>query len=241
MEGYISKIETFGSVDGPGIRFLVFLSGCPFRCLYCHNPETWKLEDGTKADSEELIQKALRYKAYWGKEGGITVSGGEPLVQIDFLIDLFKKAKKEGINTCLDTSGATFKSEPKYLQKFDELLQYTDLFLLDIKHIDEARHKELTGKGNKHVLEMARYLDDKGKKMWIRHVLVPSITDDDRYLEELRKFLDSLVNIERVEVLPYHDLARIKYQELGIPYPLEDTPIPTKERVDNARKILRAR
>lgn len=241
MEGYISKIETFGSVDGPGIRFLVFLTGCPFRCLYCHNPETWKLEDGTKADSEELIQKALRYKAYWGKEGGITVSGGEPLVQIDFLIDLFKKAKKEGINTCLDTSGATFKSEPKYLQKFDELLQYTDLFLLDIKHIDEARHKELTGKGNKHVLEMARYLDDKGKKMWIRHVLVPSITDDDRYLEELRKFLDTLVNIERVEVLPYHDLARIKYQELGIPYPLEDTPIPTKERVDNARKILRAR
>lgn len=241
MEGYISKIETFGSVDGPGIRFLVFLTGCPFRCLYCHNPETWKLEDGTKADSDELIQKALRYKAYWGKEGGITVSGGEPLVQIDFLIDLFKKAKKEGINTCLDTSGATFKSEPKYLQKFDELLQYTDLFLLDIKHIDEARHKELTGKGNKHVLEMARYLDDKGKKMWIRHVLVPGITDDDRYLEELRKFLDTLVNIERVEVLPYHDLARIKYQELGIPYPLDDTPIPTKERVDNARKILRAR
>ena len=240
MEGRISQIETFGSVDGPGIRFVIFTQGCKFRCKYCHNPETWNLNGGELVSSDELLNKALRYKAYWGKEGGITVSGGEPLLQIDFLIDLFQKAKALGINTCLDTSGGPFSLDKNYLVKFDELLKYTDLILLDIKHINDQKHIDLTGKTNKNILELAKYLDNKNIPVWIRHVLVPTITDYDEYLIELRKFIDTLSNVKKVEVLPYHNLQIIKYNDLKIKYPLEDVDIPTEERIENAKKILGA-
>ncbi len=243
MKGKISSLESFGALDGPGIRYIIFLKGCPFRCLYCHNPETWSKDDIYKeVEAKELIKRALNYKEYWGKKGGITVSGGEPLLQIDFLIELFKIAKSKGINTAIDTSGATFTLKNKeWLKKFDELLLYTDLILLDIKQIDEKKHIQLVGASNKCVLEMATYLSKKKIPMWIRHVLVPSYTDNDEDLIKLKEFIDTLTNVERVEVLPYHDLGMIKYEELGLPYALKGIDPPSKERVENAKKILDAR
>ena len=187
---------------------------------------------------QEAIAKALKYKSYWGNDGGITVSGGEPLLQIDFLIELFKLAKKEGVNTCIDTSGANFTREEPFFSKFNELMKYTDLLLLDIKHIDSQKHKELTGKPNDNILDMAKYLSDINKSVWIRHVLVPGISDVDEYLIELDKFISSLNNVKKVEVLPYHTLGTFKWEELNIPYQLEGVNPPSQERVDNANKLL---
>ena len=238
--GRAFSIETFGSVDGPGIRFVLFLTGCPFRCLYCHNPESWEGKDSFLISSQEVLTKALRYKAYWGKEGGLTVSGGEPLTQIDFLIDLFSLFRKEGISTCLDTSLASFSFEENFFGKFTRLMEVTDLFLVDIKEMDGKRHQVLTGRGNENVLSGIRYLDEKGKRMWIRHVLVPGYTDFDEDLRAMRKFLDGLSHVERIEVLPYHTLAISKYEKLALPYPLLGVPSPTKERFDKAIKILGA-
>ena len=241
MKGRISSIETFGSVDGPGIRFVIFTQGCQFRCLYCHNPETWDLNKGYEIDSTELINKALRYKEYWGNEGGITVSGGEPLLQIDFLISLFKEAKKYGINTCIDTSGGPFEENNiNWLNKFKELLNYTDLILLDIKEIDEQKHIKLTGKTNKNILDLAGFLNKLNFPVWIRHVIVPGLTLNIDDLKKLRKFLDTLSNIKKIEVLPYHNLAISKYQELNIKYKLIDTRLPTNEEIELAKNILKA-
>lgn len=237
-KGYVHSLESFGSVDGPGVRYVIFLSGCPMRCMYCHNPDTWNMKSGTLYDSDELIDKALRYKGYWGADGGITVSGGEPLMQIDFLLELFKKAKEKGINTALDTSGAPFTKEEPFFSKFNKLMEYTDLILLDIKHIDEIKHKELTKRTNVNILEMARYLSDIRKPVWIRHVLVPGLTDNDEYLKKLRGFIDTLKNVKKVEVLPYHNMGEYKYEELGLEYPLKGVNPPTKERIDNANNIL---
>jgi len=236
--GHISKFETFGSVDGPGVRFLIFLQGCPMRCLFCHNPETWEMGKGEEWSAEDVIEKALRYQDYWGDEGGITVSGGEPLAQIDFLLELFKCAKENNINTCIDTSGGPFNRSPSWFAKFEELMKYTDLLLVDIKHIDSEEHKKLTGMKNDHIIDMFHYLDQIGKPIWIRHVLVPGISDNDAYLARTRDFISTLHNVKRVEILPYHSLAISKYENLGIEYPLKDTLMPDGDRIKNANEIL---
>ena len=240
MEGYIHSTESFGSVDGSGVRFVIFTAGCPMRCQFCHNPDTWNMKTGTLTSTDDLIKKALRYRSYWGDEGGITVSGGEPLLQIDFLTELFKKAKENGIHTTLDTSGNPFTREEPFFSKFNELMQYTDLTLLDIKHIDEKEHIRLTGHTNKNILDLATYLSDMKKPVWIRHVLVPKRNDKDEYLDRLHEFILTLHNVERVEVLPYHTLGAYKWKELGMEYPLEGIDPPTAERVENARKRLGA-
>lgn len=233
----LHSVETFGSVDGPGVRFVIFLKGCHMRCRYCHNPDTWqKGEEDTT--SEELLKRALRYRSYWGKDGGITVSGGEPLLQIDFLIDLFARAKKSGIHTVIDTCGNPFTREEPFFSKFQELMKVTDLLLVDIKHIEEEAHLALTGQPNANILDMIRYLDEIQKPIWIRHVLVPGINDEDDALQKLSAFLQSLRNVMRVEILPYHTLGIYKWKELGIPYTLEDTPQPSKEQLEKAREIL---
>ena len=240
IKGRIHSVESFGSADGPGVRYIVFLKGCNMRCQYCHNPDTWAKDGGELMTPEEVLKKALRYKTYWKEKGGITVSGGEALLQIDFITELFRLAKEKGVNTCLDTSGNPFSLEEPFKSKFDELMKYTDLFMLDIKHMDDAAHRKLTGQTNQNILEMAAYLSDHGKAMWIRHVLVPGITTEEDELYRLRSFLDTLKTVERVEVLPYHTLGVFKWKELGIPYQLEGVDPPTKEQIDRAKEILGA-
>lgn len=240
IKGRIHSVESFGSADGPGVRYIVFLKGCNMRCQYCHNPDTWAKDGGELMTPEEVLKKALRYKTYWKEKGGITVSGGEALLQIDFVTELFRLAKEKGVNTCLDTSGNPFSLEEPFKSKFDELMKYTDLFMLDIKHMDDAAHRKLTGQTNQNILEMAAYLSDHGKAMWIRHVLVPGITTEEDELYRLRSFLDTLKTVERVEVLPYHTLGVFKWKKLGIPYQLEGVDPPTKEQIDRAKEILGA-
>ena len=206
-KGYVHSLESFGSVDGPGVRYVIFLTGCAMRCQFCHNPDTWDMTTGTPYTAGELLDKACRYRSYWKSEGGITVSGGEPLLQIDFLLELFKEAKKRNIHTTLDTSGNPFTTEEPFYSKWLELMEYTDLILLDIKHIDEEQHKILTGQTNRNILDMARHLSDMGKPVWIRHVLVPERNDKDEYLHQLADFIHTLKNVEKVEVLPYHTLG----------------------------------
>ncbi len=208
------------------------------RCQFCHNPDTWDMNGGETKTADELLSQALRYKSYWKKEGGITVSGGEPLLQIDFLIEFFKKAKAKGVHTTLDTSGNPFTREEPFISKFNELMKVTDLVMLDIKQIDEDAHKILTGWTNSNILDMARYLSEINKPMWIRHVLVPGGSDNDEQLMRLDKVIKSLNNVDRVEVLPYHTLGTFKWEELGKEYPLAGVNPPTKERVENANKLL---
>lgn len=236
--GRIHSIESFGSADGPGVRYIIFLQGCRMRCKYCHNPDTWASQKYESQTSEEVLKKALRYKTYWGKNGGITVSGGEALLQIDFLIDLFQRAKEKGVHTTLDTSGNPFTREGEFFEKFQKLMKVTDLFMLDIKHIDPAGHKDLTGQPNENILDMARYLSENKKDMWIRHVLVPGYTDSEEQLKALQAFIKTLDTVKRVEVLPYHTLGVFKWKELDIPYGLEGVPTPNQEQIDLANKIL---
>lgn len=236
--GHIHSTESFGAADGPGVRFIVFVRGCHMRCAYCHNPDTWEIGGGEEITASSLIKKALRYKSYWGTEGGITVSGGEPLLQIEFVTALFKLAKENGIHTTLDTAGNPFTREEPFFGKFNELMKYTDLVMLDIKEINPQRHKELTGFDNSNILDMARYLSDIQKPMWIRHVLVPETTDFDEDLDKLGAFIKTLSNVERTEILPYHTLGRFKWDELGIKYRLDEISPPTKERIENAKHRL---
>lgn len=238
--GYISKLETFGLVDGPGVRFVVFVQGCQMRCRYCHNPETWRRNDpnAMKWTPEALFQKAYRYKPYWKDNGGITVSGGEPLLQMDFLIAFFRLAKEKGVHTAVDTSGNPFTFEEPFFSRFQELMRLTDLVILDLKHTDSAAHKALTGQENDNILQMAQYLSDTGKDMWIRRVLVPGVTDDPEELGRMRHFLDGLKTVKRVEILPYHNLGVGKWEKLGIPYSLEGVEPPTGEEVRRAEEIL---
>jgi len=238
MEGYIHQLESFGCADGPGSRFIIFFAGCPLRCLYCHNPDTWDMTKGQKYTVTQLLDEAETCRSYWGKKGGITVSGGEPLFQIDFLIELFTEAKKRNINTCIDTSGGPFKKEGEWFEKFKKLMEVTDILLMDIKHIDDEEHKKLTGIERSNIEEMFRYLDEIKKPIWIRHVLVPGITDNDEYLTRTRDFIRTLSNVQRVEILPYHGLGAMKYKDLGIDYVLKDLESPTAERVANAKSIL---
>lgn len=231
--GNIHSYESFGTVDGPGIRFVLFMQGCPLRCKFCHNPDTWDITaKKIKETAVETFKKIKRYKGYFGKKGGVTVSGGEPLLQSDFILELFKLCKKEGIHTAVDTSGYIFNSKVK------EVLEYTDLVLLDIKVLDEKLHKDLTGVELKNTLNFASYLNKINKKTWIRHVVTPSITDDDNLLKALAVYIKTLNNVEKVEVLPYHRLGEFKYKELGIKYPLEGLEELSKERFENAKSIL---
>lgn len=240
VKGYVHSLESFGSVDGPGVRYVIFLTGCAMRCQFCHNPDTWNMQAGTQYTADELLKNALRYRTYWGEQGGITVSGGEPLLQIEFLTELFRKAKEQGIHTTLDTSGNPFTREEPFFEKMQELMKYTDLVMLDIKHIDDEKHKVLTGCTNENILDMAKYLDEIGKPVWIRHVLVPERSDEDAALEKLHEFIAGLGNVEKVEVLPYHTLGAYKWKELGYEYPLEGIDPPTKERVEHAKQVLHA-
>ena len=240
LKGYVHSLESFGSVDGPGVRYVIFLSGCAMRCQFCHNPDTWNMTDGKEYTTDQLLKTALRFKTYWGEKGGITVSGGEPLLQMDFLTELFRKAKEAGVHTTLDTSGNPYTIKEPWHSKWLELMKYTDLVLLDIKQINEQEHVKLTGQTNTNILAMACELSDMEKPVWIRHVLVPGGSDKDEYLHQLADFIHTLKNVERVEVLPYHTLGIFKWEKLGIPYPLEGVKPPTQERIDNARRILGA-
>ena len=188
---------------------MTFLTGCAMRCQFCHNPDTWNMQAGTLYTTDELLKTAMRYRTYWGEKGGITVSGGEPLLQIEFLTELFRKAKEQGVHTTLDTSGNPFTREEPFFGKMQELMKYTDLVMLDIKHIDDEKHKILTGQTNENILDLAKYLDEIGKPVWIRHVLVPERSDEDAALEKLHTFIEGLGNVEKVEVLPYHTLGGI--------------------------------
>ena len=240
MIGHIHSTESFGAADGPGVRFIVFMQGCHMRCRYCHNPDTWKMDGGDEVTADEILKRALRFKPYWGKDGGITISGGEPLLQIEFVIELFKKAKELGINTCIDTAGNPFTKEEPFFSKFEELMKYTDLLLLDLKEINPARHKDLTGFDNSNIIEMAKYLSEINKPVWIRHVLVPEHSDFDEDLDALGDFIDTLSNVDRVEILPYHTLGKFKWENLGIPYSLESISPPSAERIENAKNRIHA-
>ena len=235
--GYVHSFESFGTVDGPGIRFVVFLQGCPMRCLYCHNPDTWHMNAGKQYTAEDVAAAAMKYKSYFTGGGGVTVSGGEPMMQAQFVTDIFTILKEHGIHTALDTSGIMFNRLEKGV--IDALMAVTNLVLLDIKHIDNEEHVKLTGQPNENVLQFASYLSDIGKDMWIRHVLVPGITDDDKYLRDLSSFLGKLKTVKKVEVLPYHTMGEGKYAQLGIKYALAGVKPPEKERVINAKNILR--
>ena len=238
-KGRISATESFGSVDGPGIRFIVFVQGCRYRCQYCHNPETWEREDGYEATAEEIFRQAWRYRPYWKRTGGITVSGGEPLLQLEFVTELFRLAKEKGVNTVIDTAGEPFTYDEPFFSAFETLLPLSDLFLLDLKQIDDAKHRALTGTSNESALALARFLSERGKRMWIRHVLVPGWTTGEDDLRRLADFIAGLKTVDRVEVLPYHAMARHKYEELRLPYRLGDTPAPTAEEIASAEEILR--
>ena len=234
ITGNIHSIETFGTVDGPGIRFVVFMQGCPMRCLYCHNPDTWSLKDNKRMNVSEIYKKYDGVKEFC--KGGLTVTGGEPLVQIDFVTELFKEFKKHKIHTALDTSGILFDSEN--IKKFDNLVKYTDLVLLDIKHIDDNEHKKLTGHSNENVLKFAKYLSENNIPVWIRHVLVPDITFREDYLTKLGAFLKTLNNLKALDVLPYHTMGINKYKQMNIKYPLTGTAPLTKEEAIKGRNYI---
>lgn len=238
LNGYIHSIESCGTVDGPGLRYVIFLQGCPLRCQYCHNPDTWKPCTGTQMTAEEVLEGFYSNRAFY-KSGGVTVTGGEPMMQIDFLIELFTKLKKDGVHTCIDSSGIMFQPENKdFMNKLQVLLPLTDLILLDIKHMDDERHRELTGHSNKNILAFARFLDSKNVPVWIRHVVVPGITLYQEYLKRLGTFMAELHNVKALDVLPYHSMGVSKYKNLGIPYPLEDTREPSKDEAAAARQII---
>ena len=238
MNGFVHSTESFGTVDGPGVRFVVFLQGCPMRCQYCHNPDTWKMNTGAVRSAQSLIREYERNAAFY-KKGGITVTGGEALMQIDFLLELFQMAKQKNIHTCLDTSGITYRPcESSYNEKLDELMKVTDLVMLDIKHIDPEGHKALTGHDNAGILAFAKYLEEKQVPVWIRHVVVPGITDDEEQLTRLGSFLGTLSNVKALDVLPYHIMGVTKYEQLNLPYPLEGVPPATKDQAAKAKKII---
>lgn len=236
MIGKIHSIESFSKVDGPGIRYVVFMQGCNLRCKFCHNPDTWGISGGKEISDEELVNRILKSKNYLKNgKGGITFSGGEPLLQIDFLISVCKKLKENNIHVAIDTAG-NFDIEDK---KINELMEYVDLFLFDIKHIDDKEHKDLVGVSNEKILKMASYIsNEKNKKMWIRIVYIPGITDKNNSFEEYKKFIKTLKNVEKVEVLPYHEMGKYKWKELGIEYKLKDIRIPSKVECEKIEKYL---
>ena len=239
MSGRIHSLESFGTVDGPGTRFVVFVQGCPMRCAYCHNPDTWSMVGGKQMEASEIIEQYERNKAFYQNGGGLTVTGGEPLMQVDFLIELFTLAKERGIHTCIDSSGIAFKPDNQaFIEKLDKLMPLTDLVMLDIKHIDPEKHKELTGQPNDGILAFCSYLDKKGVDMWIRHVVVPGITDDDKYLFDLGYFIGQFSNLKALDVLPYHTMGEAKYEKLGMEYKLKGVPAMDKDKVVEKKKVI---
>lgn len=229
----VHSFESFGAVDGPGIRFVIFLQGCHLECKYCHNRDTWDINSGKYESLDEIFTKIIRYKNYICPNGGVTVTGGEPLLQVKFLIELFKKLKEENIHTCIDTSGMVSITDD-----IKELLSYTDLVLLDIKHIDDNKCRDLVGKSNKLELEFAKYLSDNNIKMWIRQVIIPGYTDNKEDLLKLKDFIGSLKTVEKVELLPYHNIGEFKWKKLGLKYPLEGIRQATDEDIKKAKEIL---
>lgn len=229
----VHSIETFGTNDGPGIRLVIFMQGCNFRCLYCHNPDTRPLKGGTLVKSEEIIELLKKQKPYFKDKGGLTVSGGESLLQRKALTDLFTKAKAAGFNTCLDTNGSILDDDAR------KLLEVTDLVLLDVKHIDPVWHMRVTAASNEPVLQFAKYLEENNIPMWLRYVLVPGYTDQREFLEKWGQHFTKYKNIKRVEILPFHRYGFYKYKELGIENPLEDCPVPTKEEAQEAMSIFK--
>lgn len=246
MTGFIHSKESFGTVDGPGIRYVLFMQGCPLRCLYCHNPDTWEIGTGEEITADDVIKEFNKNRSFY-KNGGITVTGGEPLLQVDFLICLFKKAKKEGIHTCIDTSGITYSpNNAEYVAKLKELLSYTDLVMLDIKHIRAEAHKALTGADNKNILLFAKFLEENNIPLWIRHIIVQGYTDKPEDLVCLGEFIGTLKNLKALDVLPYHTMGVNKYKEMGIPYALEgvealphSTAVKAKEHILQGIKNVR--
>ena len=238
MSGRIHSLESFGTVDGPGTRFVVFVQGCPMRCAYCHNPDTWEMNAGTIMEASEIMEQFERNRSFYEK-GGITVTGGEPLMQVDFLIELFTECKKKNVHTCIDTSGIAFNPKNKeWMDKLDHLMTLTDLVMLDIKHIDPEHHKELTGQPNAPILAFAEYLSEKNVDTWIRHVVVPGITDDPVYLEKLGYFIGGLSSLKALDVLPYHTMGKPKYEKLGIDYKLKDVPAMSQDKAIECKKVI---
>ena len=231
--GRISSIESMGLLDGPGIRFVTFLQGCKLRCKYCHNPETWDVNGRSQITSpEELIKKISRFKNYFGTDGGVTFSGGEPLLQPEFLIECLKLCKKENIHTCIDTAGVGFG-------EYDEILDYTDLVILDIKAVDEGEYRELTGQDIKYFNQFLSVTQRKNKKLWLRQVIVPNMNDDREHIVALCEFAKKLKNVEKVELLPYKTIGVHKYRDLNIPYRLDGVPELSEEKLDELNKILK--
>lgn len=239
MTGRIHSLESFGTVDGPGVRFVIFTQGCPMRCAYCHNPDTWEMNLGTEMEASELIDKFVRNRPFY-RDGGITVTGGEPLMQLDFLIELFTLAKENDIHTCLDTSGIAYNPNgtPEFLAKMDKLCTLTDLVMLDIKHIDPEKHMDLVKQPNDNILAFAKYLDEKNVDVWIRHVVVPGLTDDEESLHRLGYFIGGLDNVKALDVLPYHTMGKSKYQKLGMEYRLADVPNMDKAKVPELKQYI---
>ncbi len=239
MTGYIHSKESFGTVDGPGIRYVLFMQGCPLRCIYCHNPDTWEIGKGEPITTDEVLSEFNKNRSFYSK-GGITVTGGEPLLQVDFLTELFKKAKETNIHTCIDTSGITYNEENSaYMRKLDELMRYTDLVMLDIKHIDSEQHKKITGKENGRVLAFAKYLEAKKIPLWVRHIIIEGYTDNPDYLRKLGEFIGTLKNLKALDVLPYHTMGVNKYKQLGLPYALDGMePLPVEKAVEAKKYIL---
>ena len=238
MSGKIHSLESFGTVDGPGVRYVVFVQGCPMRCAYCHNPDTWEMNAGTVMEASYIIEQYERNSGFY-RGGGITVTGGEPLMQVDFMIELFTLAKEKNIHTCIDSSGIAFNPENSaWMEKLDKLLSLTDLVMLDIKHIDPEKHKELTAQPNDRILAFAEYLSAKGVDTWIRHVVVPGITDDDTYLYQLGYFIGSLKSLKALDVLPYHTMGKAKYEKLGLPYKLDGVEPMDKNKIVEKKQVI---
>ena len=239
MQGRIHSLESFGTVDGPGTRFVVFVQGCPMRCAYCHNPDTWKMDGGTMMEPSYIIEQYERNRAFYQNGGGLTVTGGEPLMQIDFLLELFTLAKAKKIHTCIDTSGIAFNPDnATQREKLDRLMALTDLVMLDIKHIDPEKHLELTQQKNTNILKFAEYLNEKHVDMWIRHVVVPGITDDEKYLYDLGYFIGQFSNLKALDVLPYHTMGEKKYESLGMEYRLKGVPPMDKTLLLDKKKAI---
>ena len=229
----IHSFESFGTVDGPGIRYVIFLQGCHLKCKYCHNRDTWDINGGYYSSLDEILDKIENYKNYIMPNGGVTVTGGEPLLQVHFLIELFKKLKEKNIHTCIDTSGMIDITED-----IKTLLNYTDLVLLDIKHIDPIKCKNLVGVSNERELQFAEYLSQNNIDMWIRQVLIPGYTDDENDLKKLKSFIDKLNSVKKVELLPYHNMGEYKWKKLGLNYDFKDVKVPTAEEVKKSKQIL---
>ena len=234
IKGRIHSIESFGTVDGPGIRFIVFMQGCLMRCLYCHNRDTWDLHDGKEVTVDELMSQIVAFRSFYTNGGGVTASGGESILQAEFVTALFKACKKEGINTCLDTNGMV----RKYTPIIDELLDNTDLVMLDIKQINDDKHIILTKVSNHRTLDFARYLAKKNQKTWIRYVVVGGFTDDAESAIKLAEFIKPMKNVEKVELLPYHELGKHKWEALGDEYQLDNVHPPKRETMEMIKKIF---